>query len=222
MPLIPDSAVFQQKLGSLPLVTYQAGETVLAAGSRSGQLLILTSGVVAIVKGDIEIATVREPGAVLGELSALLDQPHTADVRALETSQFHVADASSLLGKDPIALLYIAAILARRLDSANQALIELKSQLQAGEPRRRAATYTRRRSCLTLDTLSSGTRTRLIKFGDEEYGPYHSQAEAMLFAIDAAQKLGEQGENTQVGLMGEHGRFRPEWSYGKDPYPPQR
>jgi hypothetical protein len=22
-------------------------------------------------------------------------------------------------------------------------------------------------------------------------------------------------------LMGEHGRFRPEWSYGKDPYPPQ-
>jgi hypothetical protein len=29
----------------------------------------------------------------------------------------------------------------------------------------------------------------LIKFGDEEYGPYHSRAEAMLFAIDAAQKL---------------------------------
>jgi hypothetical protein len=43
----------------------------------------------------------------------------------------------------------------------------------------------------------------------------------MLFAIDAAQKLGEQGENAQVGSMGEHGRFRPEWSYDKDPYPPQ-
>jgi hypothetical protein len=24
-----------------------------------------------------------------------------------------------------------------------------------------------------------------------------------------------------VGSMGEDGRFRPEWSYGKDPYPPQ-
>jgi CRP/FNR family transcriptional regulator, cyclic AMP receptor protein len=91
--------------------------------------------VVAIVKEDIEIARVREPGAVLGELSALLDQPHTADVRALETSQFHVADASILLGKDPVALLYVAAILARRLDSANQALIELKTQLQGGAPR---------------------------------------------------------------------------------------
>jgi CRP/FNR family cyclic AMP-dependent transcriptional regulator len=135
MPLIPDCAVFQERIGSLPVVTYEAGENVLAAGSRSGQLLILKSGVVAIVRGNIEIAKVREPGAVLGELSALLDQPHTADVRALETSQFHVADASTLLGKDPVALLYVAAILARRLDSANQALIELKSQLEAGEPR---------------------------------------------------------------------------------------
>jgi hypothetical protein len=61
----------------------------------------------------------------------------------------------------------------------------------------------------------------LIKFGDREYGPYLSQAEAMLFAIDAAKKLGEQGEDTQVGLMGEQGDFQPEWSYGQDPYPPR-
>jgi CRP/FNR family cyclic AMP-dependent transcriptional regulator len=108
---------------------------VLTAGSRSGKLLILKDGVAAIIKEDIEIAKVREPGAVLGELSALLDQPHTANVRALETSQFHVADASTLLGKDPVALLYVAAIMARRLDSANHALLELKSQLQGGEPR---------------------------------------------------------------------------------------
>jgi CRP/FNR family cyclic AMP-dependent transcriptional regulator len=135
MSLIPDSAVFQQKIGTLPVVTYQAGENVLTAGSRSGKLLILKDGVAAIIKEDIEIAKVREPGAVLGELSALLDQPHTANVRALETSQFHVADASTLLGKDPVALLYVAAIMARRLDSANHALLELKSQLQGGEPR---------------------------------------------------------------------------------------
>ena len=57
------------------------------------------SGAVAIVKGGTEIATVAEPGAVLGELSALLDQPHSADVRALEPSEFHVADAAALLGR---------------------------------------------------------------------------------------------------------------------------
>jgi CRP/FNR family cyclic AMP-dependent transcriptional regulator len=134
MSLIPDAVVFQKRLAALPLATYQTGETVFAAGSRTGRLLILRKGAVAIVKEAIEIAKVAEPGAVFGELSALLDQPHTADVRALETSQFHVADAAALLAQDPIALLYVAVVLARRLDGANQALIELKSQVQAGQP----------------------------------------------------------------------------------------
>ena len=134
MSLIPDTVVFQKRLAALPLATYQAGESVFAAGSRTGRLLILRKGSVAIVKDAIEIAKVAEPGAVFGELSALLDQPHSADVRALETSQFHVADAADLLAQDPIALLYVAVVLARRLDGANQALIELKSQVQAGQP----------------------------------------------------------------------------------------
>src|SRR5215831_16961970 len=116
MSLIPDAAVFQKRLATLPLVTYQAGETVLA--SRSGRLLILRKGGVAIVKDAIEIARVTEPGAVFGELSALLDQPHTADVFALESSQFHVADANTLLVQDPIALFYVATVLARRLVGA--------------------------------------------------------------------------------------------------------
>ena len=134
MSLIPDSAVVQKRLDALPLVTYQAGENVLTAGSRTGRLLILKKGAVAIIKETIVIAKVAEPGAVFGELSALLDQPHAADVRALETSQFHVADAAAILVQDPLVLLYVAAILARRLDAANEALIELKSEVQAGEP----------------------------------------------------------------------------------------
>jgi hypothetical protein len=61
----------------------------------------------------------------------------------------------------------------------------------------------------------------MIKFNDQEYGPYNSRAEAMLFAVDAAQKLGQQGEEAQVCLMGENGHSRPEWTYGEDPYPPR-
>src|SRR5438874_10061167 len=119
MPLIPDTAVIQERLAAFPLTTYQAGENVFVAGSRTDRLLFLRQGAVAIVKEAIEIAKVTEPGAVFGELSALLDQPHTADVRALETSQFYVADAAALV-QDPTALLYIAGVLARRLDSSNQ------------------------------------------------------------------------------------------------------
>ena|SRR5260370_36099963 len=71
MPLIPDMAVFQRKLATLPLATYQPGETVLSAASTTGRLLILKEGAVAVVKEGVEIARVTEPGAVFGELSAL-------------------------------------------------------------------------------------------------------------------------------------------------------
>jgi CRP-like cAMP-binding protein len=128
-----NAETWQTRLAALPLTTYDAGETVFTEGSRTGQLLILKSGVVSIVKGGTEIATVAEPGVIFGEMSALLDQPHTADVRTVETSEFHVADATALLGEDPVALLYVATVLARRLDFTNQALLELKSQLEAGE-----------------------------------------------------------------------------------------
>src|SRR5262245_14652109 len=126
MPLIPDIAIFQRKLATLPLVTYMPDETVLSAASTTGWLLILKEGAVAVEKEGVEIARVTEPGAVFGELSVLLNQPHTADVRALEASQFHVADAATILRIDPVALLYVATVLAQRRDSANRGLLELK------------------------------------------------------------------------------------------------
>ena len=138
MGLAHDPEVWRARLAALPLATYEAGETVFAEGTKTGRLLILKSGAVAIVKGGTEIATVAEPGAVFGELSALLDQPHSADVRALEASEFHVADAAALLGQDPAALLYVTMMLARRLDGANQMFLELKSQLASGPDRRHA------------------------------------------------------------------------------------
>ena len=134
MPPIPDKDTFQNSLASLSVVTYQPGESVIADGSKTGRLLILKKGSVAIEKEGMEIARVTEPGAVFGEISLLLDQPHTANVFTLETSQFHVADAGALVAENPIAVFYIAKMLAHRLDAANRALIELKSQLQSGEP----------------------------------------------------------------------------------------
>src|SRR5262249_199527 len=116
-----------------PIATYQAGETVIAAAATIGRLLILRTGAVAVLRGGVEIATVREPGAVFGELSVLLDQPHGRTcVRSRSRRSTHPA---TLLRVDPIALLYVATVLARRLDDANQALIELRRQLEAGGPR---------------------------------------------------------------------------------------
>jgi len=106
----------------LPVATYRAGENVLVAGSSTGRLLFLKDGVVEVVRQGTEIAIVDKPGAVFGEISALLNRPHTADVYALKPSQFYVANAG-LLGNDVGALFYVATVLAERLARANETLV---------------------------------------------------------------------------------------------------
>jgi len=166
--LIPDKAAFQNGLARLGVVTYQPGESVIADGSKTGRLLILKKGTVAIEKEGTEIAKVTEPGAVFGELSVLLDQPHAADVRAVESSQFHVANAATLLEQNPMAVLYVATVLAQRLDSANHALIHLKSQLKAGEPHNAVA-----KTVSKMEELLSVSRASLVYAG-YPYDPFRS------------------------------------------------
>ena len=60
-----------------------------------------------------------------------------------------------------------------------------------------------------------------INFDAQEFGPYRSEREAMLFAIDAAHKLGEQGAAAQVLRVDENGDAGTAWTYGRDPYPPR-
>ena len=95
--LIPDAAAFERRLAGLPVVKHRAHEVVLTAGSKTGRLLFLRSGAVEVIKDGEKIANVSAPGAVFGEQAVLLDQPHTADVRTLEQSEFYVADAQAIL-----------------------------------------------------------------------------------------------------------------------------
>jgi hypothetical protein len=61
-----------------------------------------------------------------------------------------------------------------------------------------------------------------IIFGGEEFGPYKTEREAKLFAIEAAHKLGEHGEETEVMVSSdEAGAVLPVWVYGQHAYPPR-
>jgi CRP/FNR family transcriptional regulator, cyclic AMP receptor protein len=131
MPLIANAGAFHK---NLPVSVFQPGDVVLAAGSTTGRLFILRHGAVEILRDGIQIARVSETGTVFGELAALLEKPHTADVRAIERSEFHVADAETLLAANPTAALFLAKLLARRLDSANTALLEVKRQVETSKP----------------------------------------------------------------------------------------
>ena len=60
---------------------------------------------------------------------ALTGEPHNGWARA------SVHYYRFLLTDDPATLLYVAVLLARRLDATNRALIEVKRQIQTGQPR---------------------------------------------------------------------------------------
>lgn len=56
-----------------------------------------------------------------------------------------------------------------------------------------------------------------IRYGAEDFGPYRTQDEAMIFAIDAAKALGARGEDAEVCLMGENGHFHSQWQSSANP-----
>jgi CRP-like cAMP-binding protein len=135
MPPILGPAAVLERLASLPVESYAPGALVLTAGSVTGKLLIMIEGAVEVVRGGVAIAAIADQGAVFGELAVLLDQPHSADVRAVARSRFIVADGRTILRVDPIVALYVAVILAQRLDTVDGHLVEARHRLdQADQP----------------------------------------------------------------------------------------
>jgi CRP/FNR family transcriptional regulator, cyclic AMP receptor protein len=107
----------------------KAGAPIVTEGGTTGHLYVLMEGRLEVLKGEMVVATITEPGAVLGEMSVLLDQPHTATVRACSDSViYEFEDAASFLKQTPGVALLIARMLAQRLNVANTYLADLKRQ----------------------------------------------------------------------------------------------
>jgi len=115
----------------LPVRTFAAQELILADGDKAGALYILIDGLVEVVKGDVQITSVSEPGAIFGEMSVLLGSQHTASVRALSASSFHVVeDPDRFLSSRPDIMLHVARLLARRLNFVTGYLVDVKRQFE--------------------------------------------------------------------------------------------
>lgn len=106
-----------------------AGEILLQEGVVSGRLCVLIEGRLDIVKGDTVVTTVCDPGAMVGEMSLLLRQPHTATVRAAAPSAvYEFADGAAFLRDHPAVAFEIATQLACRLSAATSYLADIKRQ----------------------------------------------------------------------------------------------
>jgi CRP/FNR family cyclic AMP-dependent transcriptional regulator len=106
-----------------------AGTLVIHEGGKTGHLFVLVEGRVEVVKGDSVVAVITEPGAVFGEMSLLLDQPHTATVRVASDSVIvEIDDAASFLRDQPEVALLIGRLMAQRLHVATTYLADLMHQ----------------------------------------------------------------------------------------------
>ena len=94
-----------------------------------------------MTKNGWHIARIAKPGAVFGDMAALRDQPHSADVVAIQKSDFFVVnDAAFFLRTEPLIALYVAVVQSGRLDAANRNLIAARSQFAATDQRGRKFT----------------------------------------------------------------------------------
>jgi CRP/FNR family transcriptional regulator, cyclic AMP receptor protein len=106
-----------------------AGTIVISEGSKTGHLFVLVEGQLEVLRGDAVVAVLSEPGALTGEMSLLLDRPHTATVRTAAPSIYYEVEAAALfLNEEPAAALLIARLLAQRLNVATTYLADLMQQ----------------------------------------------------------------------------------------------
>jgi CRP/FNR family transcriptional regulator, cyclic AMP receptor protein len=106
-----------------------AGTVLIHEGGKTGHLFVLIKGQLEVMRGDSVVAVLSEPGAVTGEMSLLLDRPHTATVRAAADSTIYVFDdAAAFLGTQPAVALLIARLLAQRLNVATTYLSDIMKQ----------------------------------------------------------------------------------------------
>jgi CRP/FNR family transcriptional regulator, cyclic AMP receptor protein len=113
-----------------PLRTLVKDETLTRAGEQSGELYVLERGRLAVLRDGVKIATISEPGSLIGEMSVLLGIDHSATVKAeIDTEIRVIEDAVAFLERSPLVALHVATLACARLNATSALLVELKKQM---------------------------------------------------------------------------------------------
>lgn len=103
---------------------FPAGSILLEQGSQTGKLVVLKDGEIEVVRDGKFISSTKSPGAIFGEMSLLLEKPHTATVQAVSDVECYVIhDALQVLETHPSWTLQIARLLAQRVNNTTAALM---------------------------------------------------------------------------------------------------
>ena len=114
---------------NLEIISFPAGATLLEEGKKTNLIYILINGRLEIIKNITPVAIINEPGAVVGEMSVLLDIPHTALVKAVsEVKAYRIDNGTDYFKSNAELSWHIAKILAQRLNAATTYLADLSKQ----------------------------------------------------------------------------------------------
>jgi CRP/FNR family cyclic AMP-dependent transcriptional regulator len=107
------------------------GDVLISEGDAGGELYVLELGSLLVERDGIQIATIDEPGALIGEMSVLLGVDHSATVRAEMSSTVRVIDdAIPFLERNPLMALHVATLACERLDRTSALLVELRKEAE--------------------------------------------------------------------------------------------
>jgi CRP-like cAMP-binding protein len=124
---------------SSPTREFKRGEVLMTQGEPGRDLFVLESGKLVVERDGVPIATIEEFDSLIGEMSVLLDKPHSATVRAEKDSKVRVVkDAIRVLEKQPELALKVATLVTQRLDATSAQLVKL-SQPGGDKPVEKAA-----------------------------------------------------------------------------------
>jgi CRP/FNR family cyclic AMP-dependent transcriptional regulator len=107
------------------IVAVRAGMPLFVEGDGSGLLYVLTSGEALIRVGDQELERLHI-GAVVGELSLVLNEPHSATVEAVTDCEFACVDEKRfnfLVTETPGFAIDLMRTMARRLRATDRLLV---------------------------------------------------------------------------------------------------
>lgn len=118
-----------ERCSGLPIRELQAGEVLISEGVPVDAMFIVAGGTFEVARQGSVVATITEPGSVLGEISVLLDTVPGATVTATSPATVGVVEEPlAFMTSDSESLLDISRMLAVRLNRLVAYIADVKSQ----------------------------------------------------------------------------------------------
>ena len=110
-----------------PEKEFKAGQLIFRQGDVSRALYILLEGELAVIEDGVRIASIGEPGSVVGESAYLIGCERLADLKADTDCRLQVVeDVERFFREDPKRSLAVARTLAERLRDMDLKFLELR------------------------------------------------------------------------------------------------